>query len=211
MTIPTDVEVKPRSHRKHFLSGCLIGILSPFVLVFLVWSMGAGLIVSDPLKQVDAIVVLSGGKADRLADAVNLFNEGYSSRLIVTRGSTDELDPETQLDYEKIMPAMHLGVPQENIIVTDFTSDSTVDEAKAVLNEMQYYGWTSCIVVTDSFHSLRSKIIFSQTFRGKGITLIMHAVPNDWYRRSNWWTTEEGRSVAASEWVKLIAYFIGIR
>ena len=211
MTLPTEVREEPIKHKNHFLRGCLITILAVFALIFVVWLMGAALVVSDPLKQVDAIVVLSGGKADRLAEAVKLFNDGYSSHLILTRGSTDQLDPETKTDVDKLMPAIHMGVPKEAIFVTDMSSNSTVEESRAVLDTMSYYGYKSCIVVTDSFHSLRSKIIFSQTFRGKGITLIVHSVSNDWYRRSNWWTTQEGWTTATSEWVKLIGFLLGVR
>jgi uncharacterized SAM-binding protein YcdF (DUF218 family) len=173
--------------------------------------LGAALIVTDPLKQVDTIVVLSGGKADRLAEGVKLFEEGYASTLILTKADTDILDPETGWDLIKQYSAVNQGVPLDDVIVTEMTATSTVEEAQAVLHEMQRYGFTSCILVTDSFHTLRSRLIFSQVFRGQGITLIMHAAPVDWFRRSNWWTTPQGWTTATSEWVKLIGYLLGVR
>jgi uncharacterized SAM-binding protein YcdF (DUF218 family) len=191
--------------------GYFIAILVVFGLIILVWWMGASLIVSDPLENSDAIVILSGGKTDRLAGAVELFNAGYSSRIIVTQASEDYIDPESQANFGKIMPLVHMGVPQDAIVVTKYFADSTVGEATAVLNKMSYFGWKSCIIVTDSFHTLRSKIIFSQTFKGSGITISMYPVTTEWYRKSNWWMSRVGISTAAIEWVKLIGYLIGIR
>jgi len=211
MTIPTEVVDGSKKHKNHFLKGCLISILALFALMFLVWLMGAALVVTDPLKQVDAIVVLSGGKTDRLAEGAKLFAAGYGSQMILTKTSTDELDPETQADLIKQYSAVHMGVPVENVIITDATVNSTVEESRAVLHEMEKYGFTSCIVVTDSFHSFRSKVIFKRTFQGTGITLIMHAAPVEWFKRSNWWTTPLGWTTAASEWIKLIGYLLGIR
>lgn len=169
------------------------------------------MIVSEPLKQVDAIIVLSGGKSDRLAEGVKLFEEGYSSWVILTQTGSDPLDPETQVDNVKFMSAVHMGVPADNVRVTRVAANSTVEEAEAVLHEMEYYGYKSGIVVTDSFHTLRSKIIFDRVFRGKGISVIIHAAPIDWYHRSNWWTTPEGWTTATSEWIKLIGFLAGIR
>jgi uncharacterized SAM-binding protein YcdF (DUF218 family) len=211
MTISNEVSEKPKKQKSHPLRACLINILSIVALIFLVWLLGAGLIVSQPLKPVDAIVVLSGGKADRLAEGIKLFEAGLASRIILTKTGTDLLDPETQWDIVKQYAAVNLGVPPEDVIVTQNTANSTVEEAEAVLHEMRSYGYTSCILVTDSFHTLRSEIIFKQAFRGKGITLIMHAVPVDWFHRSNWWTTSQGWSTAISEWIKLIGYLLGVR
>jgi len=211
MTLPTDENAEPKVRTNHFLRGCLISTLVVLALIFLAWMFGAGLIVSNPLKPVDAIVVLSGGKADRLAEGVKLFFEGYSKSIILTKTDTDNLDPETGGDLIKQYSAVNLGVPIEDVVVTETTATSTVEEAQAVLHEMHRYGFTSCILVTDSFHTLRSRYIFSQVFRGQGITLIMHPAPVDWFKRSNWWTTTQGWTTATSEWIKLIGYLLGIR
>jgi len=211
MTIPNELSENPKVHKSYFLRGCLGSILAVFALIFLVWFAGASLIVSDPLKGADVIVVLSGGKADRLAEGIKLFSDGYSSHIILTKTDTDILDAETGWDLIKQYSAVNQGVPLEDVIVTEFTATSTVEEAQAVLHEMQRYGFTSCILVTDSFHTLRSKLIFSQVFRGQGIRLIMHAAPVDWFHRSNWWTTPEGWTTATSEWIKLIGFLVGIR
>ena len=197
--------------KRHPAMGCLYAFLIIIGLIILAWGMGAGLIVSDRLKQVDAIVVLSGGKADRLTEAVNLFNEGYADRFIMTKAGTDELDPETKRDLVKIMSAVHLGIPEDSVIITDMTANSTVEEAQAVLHEMEYYGYKSIIVVTDSFHTLRSKIIFASVMRGKGVTVIMHAVSNSWFKRSNWFLSQEGWTAATSEWIKLLGFWVGVR
>jgi uncharacterized SAM-binding protein YcdF (DUF218 family) len=211
MTKTNEIGQKAKVHTRHILRGCFFSIFVLFGLIFLVWFLGAVLVVSQPLRQVDAIVVLSGGKADRLAEGIKLFKAGLASHLILTKTGTDVLDPETQWDLIKQYSAVNLGVPLEDVSVTQMEANSTVEEAEAVLHEMQSYGYTSCILVTDSFHTLRSEIIFKQTFHGQGISLIMHAVPVDWFHRANWWTTPQGWSAATSEWVKLIAYLLGVR
>ncbi len=190
--------------------GCLVSLLILCGGFIVIWLMGAFLIAKDPLINADIIVLLSGGKEDRLLEAVRLFKEGYGQKIILTQTDQDRVDPETNLASEKMYTVINQGISKEYVMVTQEIATSTYEEAKAVMAEMQYFGVGSCTVVTDAFHSRRTKIIFTDAFRGSGLKIFIHPVEGQWYRGIDWWTHAEGWQVMISEWVKLIGYWVGL-
>ncbi len=195
---------------KKKINGCILSLLILGGIFLIVWSMGAFLIAEDPLVNADVIVLLSGGKEDRLMEAVRLFEDGYGQRIILTQTDQDRLDPETNRAVEKMYSVINQGISQENVMLAKEVATSTYEEAQAVFAEMQYFGVGSCTVVTDAFHSRRTKIIFNDAFRGSGLKVFIHPVENQWYRGIDWWTHSEGWQVMISEWIKLIGYWAGL-
>jgi uncharacterized SAM-binding protein YcdF (DUF218 family) len=199
---------KSKKNRKG--NGCLVPLLTIGGVFIMLWLMGAFLIAKDPLVNADVIVLLSGGKEDRLMEAVRLFFDGYGQKIILTQTDQDRLDPETNRAVEKMHSVINQGISQEYVILTQEVATSTYEEAQAVIAEMQYFGIGSCTVITDAFHSRRTKIIFNDAFRGSGIKVYIHPVEGQWYRGIDWWTHAEGWQVMASEWIKLIGYWAGL-
>jgi uncharacterized SAM-binding protein YcdF (DUF218 family) len=70
---------------------------------------------------------------------------------------------------------------------------------------------TSCIVVTDPFHTLRTRVIFNDVLGQAGIRVIVHSVPGHWYTSRTWWQSAEGIQVTFQEYIKLFAYLTGSR
>jgi hypothetical protein len=66
--------------------------------------------------------------------------------------------------------------------------------------------------VTDSFHSRRTKIIFSDLFRGTGIQIAVNPVDAEgyWYHPATWWTDSQSREATIYEYIALISYKLGI-
>jgi uncharacterized SAM-binding protein YcdF (DUF218 family) len=207
MNPPTIPEQK-QAKKKGF--GCLVSLLIVVGAFIIVWLMGAFLIAKDPLINADVIVLLSGGKEDRLMEAVRLFKEGYGQKIILTQTDQDRLDPETNRAVEKKYSVVNQGISEEYVIVAKEVATSTYEEAQAVAAEMRYYGIGSCAVVTDAFHSRRTKIIFTDAFRGSGLKIFIHPIEGQWYRGIDWWTHPEGWQVMISEWIKLIGYWVGV-
>ena len=63
----------------------LVFLLAFFILagIFMVPSLGQWLVVNDELKESDVILVLMGSVYDRILEAVDLYNEGYSDRIVL--------------------------------------------------------------------------------------------------------------------------------
>jgi uncharacterized SAM-binding protein YcdF (DUF218 family) len=190
----------------------LIAVTGLILLYFLLDGLGRYLIVSDPLNEANAIVVLSGDEG-RMVETAALFKEQYADLVILTETEqpSDNGEIETPSTQAKRLDALHEGIAEESILITSVQSSSTLDEAKAVLSLMQNRNLTSCIVVTDPFHSRRTRRIFYDVFRGSGITVMVHPVSDHWYHASTWFLSRLGWETTVSEYAKYIRYLAKTR
>jgi uncharacterized SAM-binding protein YcdF (DUF218 family) len=199
-----------------FRSGCLtvgglmgfifLVILGLFGLELLLTALGAALIIADPLQKTDAIVVLSGGGLSRLEEAAKLFEEKNSEWVILTETgkSSTEFGLYSELDR---IEAIRLGIPPNQIIITEQHVEDTGDEARVVRKLAQSRGFHSLTVVTDPFHSLRTRLIFREGFKDSDIKVYVRPVRDHWYRSTNWWLSRQGWEATLSEYVRLFYYF----
>ncbi len=169
---------------------------------------GAVLIIADPLEKTDAVVVLSGG-SERLPEAARLMHERYGEWLILTE--TGEIRPGVFGSDDLHAEANRLGIPSSSILITERTVTSTRDEAVAVLHLMQERNFRSCIVVTDPFHTLRTRVVFRDIFRGSDKEIIVSPVPASWYRSRDWFLSARGWQYTLQEYFKLTLYLLGFR
>ncbi len=198
-------------HRNRSTCGCFTaGIIGGAFLIFLILVlMGNYLIASDPSKNVDAIVVLSGAESDRIPEAARLYKEGYADTVILTdTGLSKTPTPGTEespIDPNgiKAVELAGMGVPISNIILPKMIVNSTSGEAEAVLDTMQRQGMESAMIVTDPYHTRRAKIIFDRIFEGTGIQLRTHPVEGHWYKPFSWWLHPQGWKYATLEYLKL--------
>ena len=195
-------------------SGCIILFCIGLIcFYFLLNGLAGFLIIADPLLPTDAMVVLSGDMG-RMSENATLFKDNFSRVLILTETDqpfTGSDAPETNSTLAKRLSAQQEGIPADAILVTRAISNSTLDEARAVLALLQEKGFSSCIVVTDPFHTRRTRMIFNDVFEGSGIKVIVRPVRDHWYRSSTWWLSPQGWQATTSEYVKYIAYFLRIK
>ena len=186
-----------------------------FITFFITILAGNFLVVSDRIKQVDAIVVLSGSEDDRIPEAARLHKAGISDTVILTdtglsktpTPGTEEIpiNP-TRIKAEELAG---MGVPISNILLPEGVVGSTAEEAQAVLDMMQRQGLASAVVVTDPYHTRRTSLIFDQVFDESGIKLLIHPVEDHWFQPMTWWLHPEGWQFAALEYLKLASLLIG--
>ena len=123
---------------------------------------------SDDARQVDAIVVLGAAQYDgrpspqlaaRLDHAVDLWNEDFAERVMVTGGKM-ESDRFTEAEASRRY-LVAAGVPAESILMEDAgrnTFDSLDSAADILLsNDLQ-----KVLLVTDPFHVKRSELIAAE-------------------------------------------------
>jgi uncharacterized SAM-binding protein YcdF (DUF218 family) len=201
-----------------FFKSCLAGIggiaglgilviISPVVLEFILWSMGAYLIVADPIQQVDAVVILSGGTDDsRLDEAARLYEDKVADKIIITETGETLPDSTVSRTFFTRQQLGRLGVPEEAIITTEKHVSSTWSEARVVMKLMLGLGMKSCIVVTDPFHTRRARLVFRDEFTPRGIEVFIQPVRGHWYKSSTWWTSKRGWEVTIDEYSKLFGY-----
>ena len=186
---------------KGVIFGCL-GILVIGLILYLgLVSIGAVLIVADPITSVDAVVVLSGDDGDRLALAIEMHDRGLAPSLVIT-------DTSSQANRLLIREAVAGGFPEDEIYVTDMQVGSTVDEAQAVRSFAENQNWDELMIVTDPYHSFRTRFIFRRELRGSDIDIFIRPVVGHWFRSSSWFLRFEGWKFAFLEISKFFSYLI---
>lgn len=176
--------------------------------------IGAGyfLIVRDPITPSSVVAVLSGGGIERMDHAADLIQKDYAKRLIITETGT--VDPLTNTRISRIMEdqAAQRGVRKVFLYVTEGEAKSTRDEAIAIKKLALEKDWKKLIIVTDSFHSRRTKIIFLDIFRGTGIRISVNPVDAEgyWYHPATWWMDRQSREATIYEYIALISYKLGL-
>ncbi len=121
-------------------------------------------------KQADVVVVLGAGTRrhgdplppqakERVIRGVALINNGYAPYMIISGGQ----DKNTGLVESTLMKdyAVSLGLPAEKIL-TEETSKNTWQNVHDTVPIMKRNGWTTALVVTGSYHTLRACTVFRQ-------------------------------------------------
>lgn len=171
---------------------------------------GRYLVVSDEAVKSDAVVVLSGGGPERLQEAAALIEQRKAEWLILTEtGETTASG--TPVTAEQRILAVTAGVSPNLIKVTDKTVSSTLDEAHAVAELMTRHRLESCIVVTDPYHTRRTRIIFRQELDSLGLEVRVVSARGHWFKENTWFLSQAGWENALREYAKLAAYFLGVR
>ena len=146
--------------------GLLVAISSLYGSINLaqVWWVGR----SDQATAVDAIVVLGVAQYDgrpspqlqaRLDHALTLLLEG-ASPLVITTGGNQPGDRFTEAEASANYLIKGLGIDYQAVEILQENSGSTTRESLiGVRDIMQSRGLHSVLIVTDPYHSLRSRLI----------------------------------------------------
>lgn len=174
------------------------------LLVFIGLILG----VSDPIKKADAIVLLSGGGKVRNEEAVKLYNNGAADSIVVTQTLGAGSKATTVETYRQLNLG---GVPMYKIQTATGTATSTFDEARQVAALAERQGIKSILVVTDPYHSLRARILFTLELRDVGVKVKVTTASDHWYQPLTWMFSREGWRVTLIEIAKIGAIVLGVR
>jgi uncharacterized SAM-binding protein YcdF (DUF218 family) len=142
----------------------IISLVYGCINVAQVWWVGR----SDQARVVDAIVVLGVAQYDgrpspqlqaRLDHALALLLEG-ASPLVITTGGNQPGDRFTEAETSANYLIKGLGIDYQAVEILQENSGSTTRESLiGVRDIMQSRGLHSVLIVTDPYHSLRSRLI----------------------------------------------------
>lgn len=155
-------------------------------------------------RTVDAIVALSGGDTTaRTKEAIALYKNGWSKRLIFSGAAQDKSGPSNAAVMK--ITAVRSGVPDSDIFLDEY-SETTQQNAKNTQTIFTQHGIKRVILVTSGYHQRRAGLEFNK--RTKNVTILNHPVQSDkdW---SFWWgLTPYGWWLAIGEFVKTIIFYI---
>jgi uncharacterized SAM-binding protein YcdF (DUF218 family) len=118
---------------------------------------------SDPVPaRANAIVVLSGGRVDRLGKGLELWNRGVAPTLVISDGQAAGWAEANRL------------CKRERVLCFHPDPYSTRGEAEWTGREAVRRGWRSVIVVTSTYHVRRTRVIFGRCFKGRLAVVASH-------------------------------------
>jgi uncharacterized SAM-binding protein YcdF (DUF218 family) len=136
-----------------------MGVLVVGGTAFRVWQVAR----VDDRRNVDAVVVLGAAQYDgdpssifaaRLRHAQQLLAEGLAPRIVTTGGNRAG-DSFTEAEAGRRY-LLERGVPASAVIAVPVGSD-TLGSLQAVAAQANKDGWTSALLVSDPWHSLRAR------------------------------------------------------
>ncbi len=150
--------------RRSWLARVVLGAVLLAVLVvggtaFRVWQVAR----IDDRRPVDAVVVLGAAQYDgepssifaaRLRHAQQLYADGLAPRIVTTGGGRDG-DAYTEAAAGRRY-LIARGVPASDVVAVPVGSD-TLGSLQAVAAKARQDGWSSALVVSDPWHSLRAR------------------------------------------------------
>lgn len=158
-------------------------------------------------QPADAIVAISGGDtAARTREAVELYKNGWGTKLIFSGAAQDKTGPSNAEAMRRI--ALSSGVPNQDIITEEYGS-TTKENAENTQNILAENDIQSVILVTSGYHQRRAGLEFSAR-SSDDVSVRNHPVANDnQWSTTWWWLTPTGWYLAISELVKISIFYIG--
>ncbi|HET8533062.1 MAG TPA: YdcF family protein, partial [Methylomirabilota bacterium] len=135
---------------------------------------GRALVVDEPSRPGDAIVVVAGGTPGREARAAALFQAGGAPQVLVSRQFVPKR-VQTLLDLgirsldfqgESVAALEKFGVPRSAIVTLDEPVEITETELRRVVAAAKARGWRRVTLVTSAFHARRVRLIWGREAAG---------------------------------------------
>ena len=162
----------------------------PLVLKFLDLS-------SEP-HSADFAVILGAGE-HRTRTAIELFENGTVSRVMICGYFPDRLQPQIDLLWEA-------GLSESDVVI-NIGGANTWQEAIRVLDVLKKENASTAIVVTDAYHMRRASATYRKLLQDNNIELTFVAATVD-ISSDNWWQVENYRNAVIKEYFKLVYYWL---
>jgi uncharacterized SAM-binding protein YcdF (DUF218 family) len=217
-------EVKSRSgtrpyRRKLFYINLILFLIPATYLGYqpLLRYFGSIVVVDEPPRKSDAILILAGGEPGRAWEAADLYNGKLAEYVIVTKD--EPTHDEQQLrnygielvdgrgNYIRVLRG--LGVPEDRIVTIDMPVQDTFTELQQVRNLLEQRKWKSLIIVTSNYHTRRARLTARYVF-GPSFDLTVVASKHGGFDPDAWWRKNNDVRTFLIEFQKLVAYTLYI-
>lgn len=172
-------------------------------LIFLPYLLQAP--ASKPARA-NAIVILGGGRVERLTTAFNLYKDGYSNKFILPGVEQVNGDSLGISDSRRIW-LIGEGVPSRDIFLVD-PSPSSWLEARRTLAVMKRQNWQKVLIVSDLPHMLRLAYSWGKIFFNENRSYILVATDPTWWTPWEWWSNQARSDFICNEGMKLGYYIL---
>ena len=153
----------------------------------------------DPLVEADAILVLDGGEdenGNRIRRGLDLLRRGIAPWLLVSHSTFGTITSHTTEGLTQDERRRIYWLPNN--------AASTRQEARMVLQVLKRLEMTSLLVVTSTYHTRRTRLIFTRELFREGIQVNVFPATVPGYDPDHWWKTRYGRSLVLFEALKTL-------
>lgn len=159
-----------------------------------------------PCQTADAIVAVSGGDTTaRTTEAIRLYKNGWAPKLIFSGAAQDKSGPSNAEAMRRQARAADIS---DSDIITEELSATTKQNAENTQSILESNNVSSVILVTSAYHQRRAGLEFIKRSAGT-VAVRNHPIASDNQWSVWWWTTPTGWSLAVSEFVKIVAFYMG--
>ena len=195
--------------------GCLIVVCACFIaaLAFrqtVLPAMGRWLDVGETPQSTDFVLVLPGHYETRPFVSAALVNVGLADKALIieTASSPDVTAGVAPPNHEIVWRILvRRGVQPDDITILEASSTCTLEDAEALARFLKGRPDKTVTIVTNDFHTRRSRWVFRRVFGERFQQLRFVSAPRDECDAENWWHSRSGISLYVSEYLKLVYYF----
>ena len=181
-------------------------------------SLGHILYREDTLAKSDVIYVLAGTRVERVAEAGNLYREGWAPRILLSRQISEPAEiqlrasglriaTETEIQRDVLQ---QMGVPAAVIDEVTAEQVATSNEVEELAQMARLRQWRRIIVVTSNLHTARARLVMRRRLLPLGFEIIMRGSRYDDAEIDRWWSNRSDLRFVVFEAQKFLAYALGI-
>lgn len=182
-----------------------LALLALLAISYPTWlnAIGQNLVVDEPPRQADVLIVLAGNSPYRAQHAAELYHQGWAPYLLISDEAVKTHGLNTTWRELYTQGVAKIDVPREAVITWPGIAINTYEEAQKSRDMMLARGWKRAIVVTDPFHSRRAILIFRAAFRPAGLEVTVSPNLASPENVDEWWTNTDGWQRVIQEYIKL--------
>jgi uncharacterized SAM-binding protein YcdF (DUF218 family) len=169
-------------------------------------ALGDYLVSGQEPFRADMIVVLGGDdRGNRILKGAELLRKGYAPKILVSGPYCcyDQVESDVAIGF-----AVRRGYPADWFISLPVKGNSTEEEAREVLAELDRRGVRRFLVVTSNYHTRRAARIYGRLVPADRFRVV---AARDWaFHPDGWWRDRNARKQAFYEWSKTLANWAGL-
>ena len=203
-------------YKKTLFFGIVIFAIPSLIIIII--NAGSWLVINDDLQNADAIIVLMGSSSDRMLQSSEIYELGYSEKILMVNTYTPAKDLLIERGYylksnTEVAKEMGiaLGIPDESILILPGDAKSTRDEA-AIISAFiaQENSISKVILITSSYHSRRSSAIFRRAFSKMEEPINIITIPSKYteFNTRRWYSDRESAKRVVMEYTRLFYFWI---
>jgi uncharacterized SAM-binding protein YcdF (DUF218 family) len=182
-------------------------LLAGVVGAWMLRAAGTALIVSAPLENPDAIIMLASHEWERLPAAAAAARQHPAARFILTVPRSPS-DANCFRCSERVEWLSREGIDRNRIIELRNVMN-TYEEARAVASYMSSRGLRRLLIVTSPYHTRRSLWTFRSVSADRNVEIgILPCSRASNVTPTAWWRYDVDRAYVAYEWAAIGAYAV---